>query len=72
MPSTLHIFKTNINTIEQIKKVDSFLSRHSKITKWNIDIDDRDKILRIETPAAEINNVIGKLRPFNIYCEVLE
>lgn len=72
MQSAIHIFKTNINSVEQIKKADSFLSRNSKIIKWNIDLEDQDKILRIETSPAEIHNVIGKLKPLNIYCEVLE
>ncbi len=42
---SIHTYKTNINTVEQIKKADSILSKHSKIKKWNIDIDDCDKVL---------------------------
>jgi len=69
---SIHIYKTNINTLEQIKKADSILSKHSKIQKWNIDIDDCDKVLRIESSQLEIFDIIGSLKPFNIYCEVLE
>ncbi len=72
MQASVHIFKTNINTIEQIKKADSFLSKNSKIKKWNIDLEDCDKILKIESSQLETYDIIGSLKPFNIYCEVLE
>lgn len=72
MQSSVHIFKTNINTLEQIKNADSFLSTHRKVEKWNIDIDDCDKVLRIESSQLEICDVISSLKPFNIYCEELE
>ena len=69
---SIHIYKTNINTLEQIKKADSILSKHNKVKKWNIDLDDCDKVLRIESSQQEIFDVIGSLKPFNIYCEALE
>ena len=72
MQASLHIFKTNINTLEQIRKADSFLSKHSKIKKWNIDLEDCDKVLKIESSQLETVDIIGSLKPFNIYCEVLE
>ena len=72
MQASIHIFKTNINTLEQIRKADSFLSKHSKIKKWNIDFEDCDKILKIESSQLETSDIIGSLKPFNIYCEALE
>ena len=59
MQVSVHIFKTNINTLEQIKK-------------WNIDLEDCDKVLKIESSQLETCDIIGSLKPFNIYCEVLE
>ncbi len=72
MQPTLHIFKTNINSIEQIKKADLFLSTNAKVKKWNIDIEDCDKVLKIESSQLETVDIIGNLKSFNIYCEVLE
>lgn len=72
MQPALHIFKTNITTVEQIKKVDLSLSTNKKVKKWNIDIEDSDKVLKIETSPLEINDVLISLKPFNIYCEALE
>lgn len=72
MPNTILIYKTNINTIAQIQAVNNILSQQSDIKKWNIDIDDCDKVLRIETSATEMENVIGSLKPHQIFCEELE
>lgn len=72
MPNNVLVFRTNINTLEQIKKAEIILSAQSEIKKWNIDFDDCDKILRIETPKSEIENVLSYLKPYQIYCEELE
>ena len=72
MQGSVLIFKTNINTLAQIKTVDTVLSGQSEIQKWNIDIDDCDKVLRIETSQLEVENVIGILKPHHIYCEELD
>ncbi|MGZ4055225.1 MAG: hypothetical protein ACXVPU_10320 [Bacteroidia bacterium] len=72
MPNTILIYKTNINTLAQIRKVDTILSKRSEIKNWNIDIDDCDKVLRIETSKPEMQNVIGILKPHYIYCEEME
>lgn len=72
MQASIYIFKTNINTLEQIKKANSFLSKNSKIEKWNIDLEDCDKVLKVESSQLETCDIIGSLKPFNIYCEVLE
>jgi hypothetical protein len=72
MANNILVFKTNINTVEQIIKADHILSDRVEIKKWNIDIDDCDKVLRIETPWTEIENVLGCLKPYHIYCEELK
>ena len=71
MQQSILVFKTNITTFEQVIKVNSILSKQSEIQKWNIDIEDCDKVLRIETSKPEINNVIDILKPHHIYCEEL-
>ena len=65
----LLIFKTNINTLAQLKTADSILSTKEEIKHWNVDIDDCDKVLRIETSALKTVDVIDVLKLNNIYCE---
>lgn len=71
MAQSILIFKTNITTFEQVIKVNSILSGQSEIQKWNVDIEDCDKVLRIETSEPETKNVIDILKPHHIYCEEL-
>ena len=72
MDTNILVFKTNINTLEQIKRTEIILSGRSDIKKWNIDLEDCDKVLRIETSKKEIESVLGILKPYQIYCEELE
>ena len=67
----LLIFKTNINTLAQLKTADGILSAKEEIKRWNIDIDDCDKVLRIETSELKTVDVIDVLKLNNIYCEEL-
>ena len=71
MSNNILIYKTNINTIEQLKTIDSILSSKKEIKKWNIDIDDCDKVLRIESTSVEIETTIAQLKTNNVYCEEL-
>ncbi|MBA3971163.1 MAG: hypothetical protein H0X46_03305 [Bacteroidetes bacterium] len=72
MDTNVFVFKTNINTLEQIERTEIILSGRSDIKKWNIDLEDCDKVLRIETSKKEIESVLGILMPYQIYCEELE
>lgn len=71
MEPAVLVFRTNINTFEQMKQLDAVLSRQSAIRKWNVDMEDCDKVLRIETLQLHVENVIGFLKPHDIYCEEL-
>lgn len=66
------VFRTNVHRQEQIKKVGTLLSPVISIKDWNLDLNDRDKILRIVTtglPAAFIESL---LESSGLYCQELE
>lgn len=44
----LLIFKTDINTQEEVNKIQSVFDRFSFILDWSIDLEDVDKVLRVE------------------------
>ncbi|MFL5763136.1 MAG: hypothetical protein ACJ77K_04280 [Bacteroidia bacterium] len=71
MQTSVLVFKTNINTLEKLQKVDSALSQRAEIVKWNVDLDDCDKVLRIETNLLKTNSVMEMMRSQEIYCEEL-
>jgi hypothetical protein len=46
------VFKTNINNPRQVKSIATTLNNCSDILKWNVDLADIDKVLRIEATHA--------------------
>jgi len=47
------VFKTNVSNRKKVRELAPLLSAFPTISQWNFDLDDCDKILRIE--ATEIN-----------------
>jgi hypothetical protein len=69
--SEVLVFKTNILTDEDVEKIGWVLTSESNITRWNIDRDDIDKVLRIECDQLQPNAVIRLLRDAGFECEEL-
>lgn len=66
------VYKTNLTDAKRIKDVESLLDVHPHIIKWNVDLDDCDKVLRIVSrniAGAEIENI---LLSAGYYCEELQ
>jgi short-subunit dehydrogenase len=49
------VFKTNIKYKKQVNAIQQHIAEHPGIIRWNVDLKDVDKILRIETtePCSE-------------------
>lgn len=71
MPTSVLVFKTNINSLIQLKKLGQVLKSKKGIQKWNIDLEDKDRVLRIETDRFTEPHVVNLLKPHSIYCEDL-
>lgn len=57
------VFKTNIRNKRQVNIIKPFLKNIEDIREWNVDLQDIDKILQIEsikTSAKDIENIIMK------------
>lgn len=57
------VFKTNLTNIRCINNVGAHLNSHPHILRWNVDLQDCDNILRIETEqlcAGDIENIVAK------------
>jgi hypothetical protein len=66
------VFKTNLSDAKRIGEVESSLDIHPGIYKWNVDLDDCDKVLRIVSKsiaAPEVENIILSA---GYYCEELQ
>ena len=66
------VFKTNLTDTKRIRDVEPDLDVHPHIIEWNVDLHDRDNILRVVS-----NNIVPQaietiLFNAGYYCEELE
>ena len=65
------VLKTNIRYKKHLKEVAPLLDSQQNIFRWNVDLQDRDKVLRIESAALPINDVIQLIQNAGFHCEEL-
>ena len=66
------VFKTNIRYKKHINAIQPYISNQSGIIKWNVDLKDVDKILRIETLDLNPAKIEGLVKRAGYYCEELK
>ena len=66
------VFKTNVRQQEQIAKIKSLLAPILSIREWNVDLKDRDNVLRIVTNGLHPVFIESLLQTSGIYCKELE
>jgi len=65
------ILKTNIRFKKQVKAVAPLLDSRQNIARWNIDLHDVDKVLRIESKNIQLNEVVQLIHAAGFACEEL-
>jgi hypothetical protein len=68
----IEVFKTNVQETAEAKSLITLLLRHFPDTKINFDLDDCDKILRVEGQRFRPDTVILLVRENGFRCAVLE
>ena len=68
--STILVFKTDINTEARRELVGEFFK--SKGIAWNVDLQDVDCVLRIETSRFSAEELIGQVNALGYFCKELE
>ena len=66
------ISRTSITTELEIKSIKILFTQYSQIHKWNVDFEDWEKVLRIESHGITETDVINILQTINIYISELE
>lgn len=66
------IFRTSITTEQDLKRIETLFAQYACIHKWNVDLEDWGKVLRIESEGISVAEVIEALRTINIYTSKLE
>ncbi|HEV8080505.1 MAG TPA: hypothetical protein VGP43_07330 [Chitinophagaceae bacterium] len=66
------VFKTNIRFKKNIHAIGQYMEKQTGILKWNIDLKDADKILRIETVDLHPAKIEGLVKSVGYNCEELK
>jgi len=66
------IFRTTVLTKIQARKILERLAVKYPIAKCNFDLDDCDKILRVESEEIFVDGIVEAVLSCNIQCEILE
>jgi hypothetical protein len=69
--SDVLVFKTNIKSKEDIEKASLVLSEQPAILRWNVDCDDIDHVLRVETEMLQPSQIITLITCAGFACEEL-
>ena len=65
------IFRTNLRFKKDVRKAAAFLNAEPRILHWNVDLEDRDLVLRLEAVAMETDEVVDIFKRAGYYCEEL-
>ena len=70
--SNILIFKTNIQTEFDRLRIKNVLDASQKVLKWNIDMDDVDRVLRIVSDTLTPEQIISVIEYVGFECAELE
>ncbi|WP_370827679.1 hypothetical protein [Bacteroides nordii] len=65
------IFRTSITAELEIERIKILFAQYSQFHKWNVDFEDWEKVLRIESHGITKTDVINMLQTINIYISEL-
>ena len=68
----IFVFKTSVKTKMQIRRLKPHIDEILPKAKWNFDIEDIDKILRIDSEEGMVLRIIDLLHIHNYNCEELK
>ncbi|OQP65932.1 hypothetical protein A3860_15190 [Niastella vici] len=68
----VEVFKTNVQEFSEAQKLVVLLRRHFPGTKINFDLDDCDKVLRVEGSNLRIEKVMMLVMEKGFLCTVLD
>ena len=68
----IFVFKTSVKTKMQVKKLRPHIDKILQKAKWNFDLEDSDKILRIDSEENIVLKITGLLNIHQFFCEELE
>lgn len=72
MTDNILIFRTSIEKKREIKKIEKLFTQYPQIHVWNVDLEDWEKILRIECQGITPTDISDALSTIDICATELE
>ena len=66
------IFRTSITKEQDLKRIETLFAQYACIYKWNVDLEDWEKVLRIEYNDINSTKIISLLKEIHIEARDLE
>jgi hypothetical protein len=66
------VFRTGVESTEHVENIAPHLNSITGIYKWSFDLDDHEKILRVEAAGISPRSIEKTLAGMSYYCEELE
>ncbi|HTD41124.1 MAG TPA: hypothetical protein VK671_10925 [Mucilaginibacter sp.] len=66
------VFKTNVTSKKKVSEISSLLTSFPAIQQWNFDLEDCDKVLRIEASGLHPGTVESLLHTAGFNCQELD
>ncbi|HTL08409.1 MAG TPA: hypothetical protein VL307_09145 [Chitinophagaceae bacterium] len=65
------VFKTDVRSRKKVSALAPYLQNIQGIIKWNVDLHDADKVLRVECAAVPARLIEQRLKAAGHYCKEL-
>ena len=72
MQDTILIFRTSITTRLDLKKIEMLFVQYPQIHTWSVDLEDWEKVLRIECSDLTPDTIMNALRTISVYAVEME
>ena len=66
------VFKTDKKVLTYQEMVQEALTDYKDTISWSVDMDDHDKVLRIESDSVTAEEIIFKMKKAEFFCEELK
>lgn len=66
------IFRTSITMEQDLKQIETLFAQYLQIHTWSVDLEDWEKVLRVESKGISVAEVMNLLQTIGIYASELE
>lgn len=71
METEILIFRSSVTNKRDMKRIGRLFDEYPQINRWNVDLEDWEKILRIECNELKASDIIAGLKTIRIYASEL-